>query len=225
MTFLRQAAAVLHKDLLVEVRTRQAVTSMVFFAALVLLILGFAMGPDSADVREAAPGLLWVAAVFTAVLGLARAYDTEREHRGMEGLLSYPGNRSAVFAGKFTGILLLLLFVESVLFAGGTLLYNLDVGAVAAPLAGVVLLGTVGLAGIGTLYGALTLNLRAREVLLPLLMLPLVVPVVLASVSATRLLLAGDPFGELAGWVRLLLAYDVVFTVAPLLAFEHVVAD
>lgn len=225
MTFLRQAAAVLHKDLLIEARTRQAVTSMVFFAGLVLLILGFALGPDSIAVREAAPGLLWIAVVFTAVLGLSRAYDTERENRGVEGLFQYPGTRSAIFAGKLIGILLLLLFVEAVLFVGGALLYNLDLGGVAAPLAGVALLGTAGLAGIGTLYGALTLNLRAREVLLPLLMFPLVVPVVLGSVSATRLLLAGDPFGELGAWVRLLAAYDVVFTVAPLLAFEHVLAD
>lgn len=225
MSFLRQTAAVLHKDLLTEMRTRQAASSMIFFAGLVLLILGFALGPDTVAVRKAAPGLLWVAVVFTAVLGLSRAYDTERENRGMEGLFQYPGTRSAIFAGKMAGLLLLLLFVEATLFVGGSVLYNLDLGPVALPLGGVVLLGTVGLAGIGTLYGALTLNLRAREVLLPLLMLPLVVPVVLASVSATRLLLDGDPFGELAAWVRLLVAYDVVFTVAPLLAFEHVLAD
>lgn len=225
MTFLRQAAAVLHKDLLIEARTRQAVPSMVFFSMLVLLILGFALGPDSRAVVEAAPGLLWIAVVFTAVLGLSRAYDAERANRGVEGLFQYPGSRTAIFVGKFMGLLLLLLSVEAVLFLGGALLYNLDAGPVAAPLAGVAFLGTVGLAGIGTLYGALTLNLRAREVLLPLLMLPLVVPVVLGSVSATRLLLSGDPFGELGSWVRLLCAYDVVFTVAPLLAFEHVLAD
>ena len=225
MSFLRQATAVLRKDLLIEARTRQAVPSMAFFAGLVLLILGFALGPDTEAVRRAAPGLLWIAVVFTSVLGLARAYDTERENRGMEGLFQYPGTRTAVFAGKLAGLLLLLLSVEALLFTGGALLYDLDLARVALPLAGVALLGTVGLAGIGTLYGALTLNLRAREVLLPLLMFPLVVPVVLGSVSATRLLLAGDPFGELDAWVRLLVAYDVVFTVAPLLAFEHVLAD
>lgn len=223
--FLRQTSAVLYKDLLIEARSRQAVGSMIFFAGLVLLILGFALGPDTEAVRAAAPGLLWIAVIFTAVLGLSRAYDTERENRGMEGLFQYPGTRSAIFAGKFAGLLLLLLFVEATLFIGGAVLYNLDLGRVALPLAGVVLLGTVGLAGIGTLYGALTLNLRAREVLLPLLMLPLVVPVVLGSVSATRLLLGGDPLGELGSWIRLLAAYDVVFTVAPLLAFEHVLSD
>lgn len=225
MSFLRQSVAVLRKDLLIEARSRQAVGSMVFFATLVLLILGFALGPDTKAIREAAPGLLWIAVIFTAVLGLSRAYDTERENRGMEGLFQYPGTRSAIFAGKFTGLLILLLFVEATLFVGGALLYNLDLGRTAAPLAGVVLLGTIGLAGIGTLYGALTLNLRAREVLLPLLMLPLVVPVVLGSVSATRLILDGDPMGQLGSWIRLLSAYDIVFTVAPLLAFEHVLAD
>lgn len=225
MTVLRQASAVLRKDLLIEARTKQIVTSMAFFAGLVLLVLGFALGPDSRAIRQAAPGLLWVAVVFTAILGLSRAYDPERDNRGMEGLFQYPGTRSGIFVGKLVGLMLLLLFVEGTLFVGGAVLYDLELGAAALPLAGVVLLGTEGLAGIGTLYGALTLNLRAREVLLPLLMLPLVVPVLLGSVSATRLVLDGDPLGELGAWVRLLVAYDVVFTVAPLLAFEHVLAD
>ncbi|HZD04219.1 MAG TPA: heme exporter protein CcmB, partial [Longimicrobiales bacterium] len=183
------------------------------------------LGPDARAIREAAPGLLWIAVVFTAVLGLARVYDPERENRGMEGLFQYPGSRAAVYAGKLLGLLLLLLFVEAVLFVLGGLLYNLDLLSVAAPLALVAFLGTLGIAGIGTLYGALTLNLRAREVLLPLLVFPLVVPVVLATVSATRALFLGDAFGELGAWLRLLAAYDIVFTVTPLIAFERVLAE
>lgn len=225
MSFARQTWAVLRKDLLIEARSRQAVTSMIFFAGLVLLILGFALGPDTAEIREAAPGLLWIAVIFTTVLGLARAYDPERENRGMEGLFQYPGGRGAIYTGKLAGLVLLLLFVETVLFVLAGLLYNLDLLSVAGPLALVALLGTLGIAGIGTLYGALTLNLRAREVLLPLLVFPLVVPVVLATVSATRALLLGDAFGEVGGWIRLLLAYDIVFTVAPLLAFERVLSE
>jgi len=223
--FARQTWAIVRKDLLIEARTRQAVTSMVCFAGLVLLILGFALGPDTEAVRRAAPGLLWIAVVFTAVLGLARAYDPERENRGIEGLFQYPGTRSAIFVGKMVVLTILLLSVEAVLFVLGALLYDLDLFSVALPMSVVALLGTVGLAGIGTLYGGLTLNLRAREVLLPLLVFPLVVPVVLGSVSATRLLLLGDPFGELGAWIRLLAAFDIVFTVAPLLAFERVLAD
>lgn len=225
MSFARQTWALLRKDLLIEARTRQAVSSMVFFAGLVLLILGFALGPDARAIREAAPGLLWIAVIFTAVLGLARAYDPERENRGIEGLFQYSGSRAAVYAGKLLGLVLLLLFVEAVLFVLGGLLYNLDLLSVAAPLALVALLGTLGIAGIGTLYGALTLNLRAREVLLPLLVFPLVVPVVLATVSATRALFLGDAFGELGAWLRLLAAYDIVFTVTPLIAFERVLAE
>lgn len=225
MTFVRQTWAVIWKDFVIEARSKQAVTSMVFFAGLVLLILGFALGPDTRAVREAAPGLLWVAVIFTTVLGLNRLYDPERENRGMEGLFQFPGSRAAVYAGKLAVMVLLLLFVEAVLFVLGAVLYNLDLLSVAGPLALVALLGTVGIAGIGTLYGALTLNLRAREVLLPLLVFPLVVPVVLATVSATRALFAGDPMVELGAWIRLLVAYDVIFTVAPLLAFERVLAE
>jgi heme exporter protein B len=159
------------------------------------------------------------------VLGLARVYDPERENRGMEGLFQFPGSRTAVYLGKLGVMVLLLAFVEGLLFVLGGLLYNLDLLSVAPPLVLVGILGTVGMSGIGTLYGALTMNLRAREVLLPLLVLPLLVPVVLGTVSATRLLLEGDPFGELQGWLRLLAAFDIVFTVAPLLVFERVLAE
>lgn len=225
MTFVRQAWAVVWKDLMIELRSRQGVTSMVFFAGLVLLILGFALGPDTRAIREAAPGLLWIAVVFTTVLGLNRLYDPERENRGMEGLLQHPGSGIAVYAGKLAVMVLLLLFVEAILFVLGALLYNLDLVSVAKPLVAVAVLGTVGISGIGTLYGALTLNLRAREVLLPLLVFPLVVPVVLATVSATRALFLGNLSGELDAWIRLLVAYDVIFTVTPLLAFERVLSE
>jgi heme exporter protein B len=225
MSFFVRAAAVLRKDLLIEARNRQAMNSMVFFAGAVLLVLGIATGPEASAVRKAAPGLLWIALVFTAVLGLGRIFDSERENRGIEGLFLYPGDRRAVFVGKFLALALILFVAESVLFTLAAFLYNLNLWPVLPQVALVALLGTLGLAGIGTLYGALTLNLRAREVLLPLLVFPLVVPLVLASVACTRLLLEGDPFGELGGWIRLLGSFAIVFTVAPLLVFERVLAE
>ena len=127
--------------------------------------------------------------------------------------------------GKAAALTTLLLLAEGVLFLVASVLYGLDFWSVLPSIAAVAALGAIGMAGIGTLYGALTLNLRAREVLLPLLVFPLVVPVVLASVAATRLLLQGDPFGQLGAWMKLLVAFDIVFTVAPLLAFERVLAD
>jgi len=225
VSFTRRSWAVFRKDLLIEARTRQASNAMAFFAGIVLLVLGFALGPDRRAIQGAAPGLLWVAVTFTALLGLGRAFDAERENRGMEGLFLYPGDRSAVYLGKLGALVVLLGFVEVVLFGLAAFLYNLSLLPVLAPLAGVAALGTVGLAGVGTLYGALTLNLRAREVLLPLLVFPVVVPVVLGAVSATRILLDGGGAGGLGGWIHLLVAFDIVFTVAPLLAFEAVLAD
>jgi len=225
MSFLIRAGAVFRKDLLIEARNRQALNSMVFFAGAVLLVLGIATGPEASAVQQAAPGLLWIALVFTAVLGLGRIFDSERENRGMEGLFLYPGDRRAVFLGKYAALAVILLAAETVLVALAAFLYNLNIWPVLPQMAGVALLGTLGLAGIGTLYGALTLNLRAREVLLPLLVFPLVVPLVLASVASTRLLLEGDTFGELGGWIRLLVSFAIVFTIAPLLAFERVLAE
>lgn len=225
MSFARRAWAVFRKDLLIEARSRRASNAMLFFAGIVLVVLGLAVGPDPREIREAAPGLLWVAVTFTAVLGLGRAFDTERENRGMEGLFLYPGDRGAIYVGKFAALVVLLAVVQAVLFLLAGIFYGIDLVPVLPGVVGVAVLGTVGLAGVGALYGALTLNVRAREVLLPLLVFPVVVPVILGAVSATRLLLHGDPMGELGGWIRLLIAFDVVFTVAPLLAFETVLAD
>lgn len=225
MSYAARAWAVFRKDLLIEARTRQASNAMAFFAGVVLLVLGFALGPDRLEIQQAAPGLLWVAVTFTALLGLGRAFDPERSNRGMEGLFLYPGDRSAIYLGKLGALVVLLAGVEVVLFFLAAFLYNLDLVPVLPELAGVAALGTVGLAGVGTLYGALTLNIRAREVLLPLLVFPVIVPVVLATVSATRVLLGQAPVGDLGGWIRLLVAFDIVFTVAPLLAFEAVLAD
>lgn len=222
---LRRAWAIVRKDLRTELRTRHAVNTMVFFAVSILLILGFAMGPDAQRIEQSGPGLIWVSLLFTAVLGLGRVFDAERGNRGMEGLLNYPGDRRAVFLGKFMALALLLTAVQAVLLVFASLMYNLDVWSVLPQLLGVLALGTVGVAGIGTLYGALTLNLRASEVLLPLLMLPLIVPPVVASISATELLIAGDPFGRLGGWIRLLAVFGLVFTLVPLMTFERALAD
>lgn len=225
MSFFRRTYAVLWKDLLIEARSKQALSSMIVYSGITLLILGIALGPDTAEIRRAAPALLWIAVIFTSVLGLSRSFDSERENRGIEGLLLYPDDRSAVFVGKFGALVVLLVFVEAVLILLASLLYDLQLWAILPKLAGVALLGIVGLAGVGTLYGALTLNVRAREVLLPVLVFPLVVPAVLASVAATRLLLEGDPMDQFLPWIKLLVAFDIVFTVTPLLLFERVLTD
>jgi heme exporter protein B len=206
----RVALAVARKDAVSELRGRHAAVSSLFFAALVLLLFGFALGPDSARLAEAAPGLLWLAVVFAGVLALGRLHLLETDDGALEQLALYPVERWAIYLGKALGGFAVMLGLGLLLLGAVGVLYGVDVGGAAAPLLLVVVLGTAGVAAVGTFYAGLTVRMRAREVLLPLLMLPVLAPLLLAAVKATAAALGGDPFGELGAWLALLLAFDLV---------------
>ncbi|MFQ5745657.1 MAG: heme exporter protein CcmB [Gemmatimonadota bacterium] len=208
-----RVAAIVWKDLLIEARTKQSFNAMLFFAALVLFIFSFAIGPDTELLRRVAGGLLWVGIAFTGILSLSRTYQSEETSGGLEGLRLYPGDVRVVYLGKLIGNLILLLLVEAILFPAAAVLFQLELWPHAAPLAAIALLGTVGFSVIGTFYAGLTVHLRAREVMLPLLLFPALVPVLLGAVNATSLVLGGDPTGQIGPWVRLLIAFDVIFFV------------
>lgn len=213
MSMPRRVAAIVWKDLLIEVRTKASFHSMLAFAALVLFVFSFAVGPDTPLLREIAAGLLWVAIVFTGLLSLSRTYQSEEAAGGLEGLRMAPGDPRAIYLGKLAGNLLLLLALELVLFPAAAILFQVELWAFALPLAGIALLGTLGVSIAGTFYAALTLHLRAREIMLPLLLIPALVPPLLGAVNATQLVIDGNPLGDASIWVRLLVTYDVVFFV------------
>lgn len=213
MELLLRTWAVLWKDLLIEARTKQGVNAMAFFAALLLFIFSFAIGPDPELLGRVAGGLLWVGIVFTGTLSLGRTFQSEELSGGLRNLRLYPGEVRAIYLGKLLGNLAVLLLVEALLFPAAAVLFQLDLWPHAPALAGIAVLGTVGFSTVGTFYAALTVHLRAREVMLPLLLFPALVPVLLGAVSATSAVLAGDPLGRLDGWIRLLVAFDVVFFV------------
>lgn len=205
--------AILWKDLLIEARTKQGVNAMAFFAALLLFIFSFAIGPDPELLQRLAAGILWVGIVFTGTLSLGRTFQSEELSGGLRNLRLYPGDVRAIYLGKLLGNLAILLLVEAILFPAAAVLFQLELLPHAGGLAVVALLGTFGFSVVGTFYAALTVHLRAREVMLPLLLFPVLVPVLLAAVNATEALLLGDPLGRLGGWLRLLAAFDVIFFV------------
>jgi len=219
-----QAWAVARKDLLLEARSRTNINAMLFFAATVLLIFSFALGPDPGHLRTAAGGLLWLAIVLSGVLAFGQAYQLEAENNAFEGLLLVARNRSAIYAGKVLGTVVVMLIIEAVIIPVMAVLYNLELWGAVLPLALVGLLGSVGYAAVGALYGALTMSLRAREVLLPLLLLPVTVPVILGAVRATSYVMAGQ-YAAMHLWLELLAAFDVVFLTAGLLVFEYATGD
>lgn len=227
--------AVAWKDLLTERRTKAAFNAMAFFAAIVLFIFSFALGPDlPTPAAEAGsltllqylwPGLFWVAICFTGVLALGRSFQMELESGGLEALRLYPGDRMSLYAGKVIANLLVLAALELVVVAFGAILYSLDLWTKLPALLGVAVLGSLGFAAVGTFYAALTANLRAREVMLPLLLFPILIPLVLSAVKATALVMRGDAMGELGAWLKLLVAFDVVFVTVCTLTFEFVIEE
>lgn len=221
----RRAWAVLWKDLLVEGRNKQSFTAMVSFAALVLFLFAFAVGPDPELLRRLAGGLLWVGIVFTGMLSLSRTYQSEEKGGGLEGLKMYPGELRSIYLGKLAANLVLLALVEALLFPAAAVLFQLDLWPHAARLAAVALLGTFGFSVVGTFYAALTVHLRARELMLPLLLFPALVPVLLGAVNATTLTLTGDPMDGFDSWFRLLVAFDVIFFVVCTWIFPILLED
>jgi heme exporter protein B len=221
----RVALAIARKDALAELRGRHATVSTLFFSAVVLLLFGFALGPDSARLAAAAPGLLWLAVVFAGMLAVSRLHLLETDDGALEQLALYPISRRAIYAGKALAGLAVMLVLGLLVLGAVGILFAVDIGGAWPPLAVTVLLGAIGIAAVGTFYAGVTVRLRAREVMLPLLMLPVLAPLLLGAVKATAAALAGDPFGELGAWLQLLAAFDVIMVVAGAATYGYLLED
>ncbi len=215
--------AIVRKDLAAELHTREMVNAMFVFAVLTLLIFSFALDLRGATARAAAPGVLWTAVAFAGTLGLSRSLAREEQSGAIEGLLLAPVDRVTLFFGKALGNLLLMLFVEGVLLLLGSVLFDVPLLQPAVLL--VMVLGTVGYAAVGTLLAAMAVNTRAREVLLPILLLPLAIPLFIGAVRATGGLLEGLGLAEVNPWLRLVVVYDLLMVAVSMVTFEYVIAE
>lgn len=219
----RRVGAVAWKDLTAERRSKAGLNAVAFMGILVLLLFGFALGPDTEALRDAAAGALWLAILFAGVLAFNRSYQLELDGGALEPLLLYPGGRWAIYAGKLIANLVFVLLVEVIVVPVALVLFQVRMPTGWMAQIGVLLLGTIGFVTLGTFYSAMSSRSRAREVLLPLLLFPMLIPVLLAAVESSTSLLAGDPMQEAGAWLRLLGAFDIIFLVASLLAFEYVI--
>ena len=220
---LRRVRAIIWKDLTTERRSKAGFNAVAFLGVLILLLFGFALGPDAEALRNAAAGALWLAILFSGVLAFNRSYQLELDGAALEPLLLYPAPRWTIFAGKFAANLLFVLLVEAIVVPVAIILFQVKSVAGWLPAGGVLLLGSIGFVGLGTFYASMASRSRAREVLLPLLLFPMLVPVLLASAEASSALLTGNPMQDAGAWVKLLIAFDVIFVVASFFAFDHVI--
>jgi heme exporter protein B len=219
-----QLVAAFRKDLLLSWHTRAQAMAVFAFGATALLLLSFAIGPDARALRQNAAGFLWIALLFASVLSLADSFKLESEQRALEGLLLLPADPRALFYGKALSNWLQLFLLGTALVPVMVVLYDAATPRALA-LFLVLGLGTAAVSAPGTLYAAMTSQARAAQVLLPLLLLPLVVPVLLAAVKATQLLLLGDPMDQLVPWTLLLVAFNAVFWSLSGLLFGAVVEE
>jgi len=223
MSYLRQIWAIVKKDITAELHTRETTSAMFVFAALSMLIFSFALDLQGRAAKAVAPGALWTTIVFAGTLGLNRAMAREQQTGSIEGLLLAPIDRTAIFFGKALGNLILMLAVEVILLPLGSALFN--VAFLKPSVTFPIVLGTIGYATIGTLIAAIAINTRAREVMLPLLLIPLAIPLLIAAVQATGNLVQGATLHTVNGWIQLLIIYDLLSIAIALLTFQYVAEE
>ena len=224
--FVRAVFEITRKDLLVEARTREILYTTIFFAVSCVLVFAFGFVKEGRPVQDAAAGILWIAIAFSGTLALGRAFERERHGETLRALLMAPIDRPALYLGKLFGILILLAAVEVLVVPLVALMFQASLFSHAGLMVGLLAAGTVGFAAVGTLFAAMLVRARSRDVMLPVLLYPITVPVIIAGVRGTAALLAPDADLPMArAWLSMLVFFDVVFVTLALWTFEPVMTE
>ena len=221
--YLRAVGAIAWKDLAAELRSRELFSAMLVFSLLVIIIFNFALELDIVTRRSVTSGVLWVTFAFAGTLGLNRSLSIEREQGGLDGLLLAPVDRTAIYFGKAISNLAFMLGVEAVTLPVYSFLYGVNLFH--PGLLGVILLGSLGYTAVGTLLATMSVQTRTRDMLLPILLFPLVLPVLIAAVKASGGILAGDDAASIMSWVNVLIVYDIIFATIAFMVFDFVVQE
>ncbi len=225
MKYFGKVFTIAVKDLLSEARARKLTPAMMVFSLIVIIIFNFVFEPGFHKIESLGPGILWVAFSFAGMMGLARSFSAEQEQGALRGLMLAPMDRSAIYLGKLISNIIFLFGIEFISLLAFSVFFNIDIFHLLPGLGAVLGMATLGFVAIGTLYSAMVLNIRMREVFLPVLLFPVMVPVLIAAVQSTEQVLKGNPLSDAGNWLGLLAAYDVIFTVIGLLTFEFVIGE
>jgi heme exporter protein B len=223
MNTWRKIATITRKDILSEFRARQIIISVLVFVLLVIVIFNFAFGASKEIMDAAAPGMLWVTFVFAGILSLNRSFIMEKEENCLEGLMVAPISREVIYAGKMLSSLFFMLVIEAVALPVFAFLFNLNVLSI--EIITVTILATIGFTACGTLFSALAVKTRARELVLPILFLPVIVPIIIGAVKATGIILAGNSWSSISNWLLIMGAFDLIFLVISLWVFNFVIEE
>ncbi len=217
--------AVFRKDLLIELRTKDSINAMLFFGIVVLVVFNFALESVRETIRDAVPGVLWVASVFSGTLGLNRMFAAEKENSCLQGLLMVPMDRGIIYIGKTLAATVFMLIAEAVIFVFSLIFFNLTVWAEIPYLALVFAIGTLGFTAVGTLLSAISANTKMREVLLPLILFPVVLPILVNAVEATRIILNTADYSALKLPMTIMTTFMIIFGTLAYLLFDFVLED
>jgi len=221
--YLNVVWAVLWKDLRIELRSKDIFTSMAVFAVLAVMIFNFAFELRVSDKTVVIPGVLWVTITFSGMLGLGRAFISEKDRGSIAGLLLAPVDRSAIYFGKMLASLLFILVMEAFLLPLMVIFFNTNF--VTLPLIALLFLGTLGFAAVGAIFSGLAVNTRTREILLPVLLFPVMLPVLMAGIRATIGFMEGDSLADMMKWFNLIIFFDILYIVVAYLTFDYVVEE
>jgi heme exporter protein B len=224
-SYFGDAWRIARKDLLIEFRTRSAFLAATVFAVLAVVIFRFTWDPTAIPAMDLAPGVLWVIFTFSGLLGLNRSFGLELAERAYDGLLASPVSRESIFTGKVLANLAFVAGVQALTLPAVALFFDLQVGAAWGMLIGIVLLAALGLAAVGTLFAAIAANTRLAELLLPMMTLPFFVPLVIPAAQASAVVLRGQPVGDAMAWLKVLLAFDLVFVTACIVVFPYTIEE
>jgi heme exporter protein B len=225
MKVLHQLFTIIRKDLLLESRSKEIITSMIVFSLMVMAIFNFIFEPGSMQIRSATPGILWVAFIFSGSLGLSRSFALEQDNAMMRGLLLCPVDKSVIYVAKVSANILFMTCVQLISLPVLIVLFDVDLLSVLIPLLLILFLGSAGFAGVGTIFATISANTKSREVMLPILLFPVSIPVILSAVKSTTCLLVGNQSQQLWSWLKILIAFDLIFIILSFLLYEYVLEE
>ena len=217
--------AIIKKDIVTELRTKELFSSMLIFALLVIVIFNFAFGFSTELLDLAAPAMLWISFIFAGVLGLSRSFALEKEGNAVIGMLLTPTDRSLIYAGKMISNTIFIFLVGLLMVPMFILFFNYEFLSTLIPLIPVIFLGAVGFVSVGTLFSAMAINTKLREVLLPILLFPIIIPVIVSAVEISGQVLDGNSLFAASSSLKLLVSFDIIFLTACAVTFEYVIEE
>ena len=223
--YFNQVAAIIWKDFVTELKTRELFSSMFVFSILVIIIFIFSVNLSVVKASEVGPGVLWVAFLFSGTIGLNRSFILEKENDCLQGLLLAPVDRTVLYFGKLLSNLVFLLTMEAFILPLFMVFFNIDILSNILPLICVIFFGSLGFCAVGTLLSSLSANLKTRDIMLPILLYPLMIPIVIGSVQMTGQVLSGEPLSDMMNWVSLTLCFDVIYIAVSIMTIDFVLEE